>query len=65
MERPEFGIKKELIVNFRKLYYNYMIDTAVYFGANKTIAELQMAEALSFEILLANVRTHHTINYVI
>lgn len=33
-----------------------MIDTAVRFGANRFDAELEMADALSFELLLVNVR---------
>lgn len=38
-----------------KAYYQYMVDTAVLFGAEKTRAEKEMMDALQFEIALANV----------
>lgn len=41
-----------------KAYYDYMVDTAVIYGAEREIAEAELLEALEFEIALANVRTH-------
>lgn len=38
-----------------KAYYNFMVDNAVIFGANRTRAEEEMKDALEFEIKLANV----------
>lgn len=59
IDRPEFGVKRELLVEKRNTvripYYNYMVDMAVTFGANRTVAELEMAQALSLEVLLAKV----------
>lgn len=36
-------------------YYDYMVDVAVIFGANRTQAELEMKESLEFEMQMANV----------
>lgn len=41
--------------NAVKAYYNFMVDNAVIFGANKTRAEAELKDALEFEIKLANV----------
>lgn len=38
-----------------KAYYNFMVDNAVIFGANRTRAEEEMKDALEFEMKLANV----------
>lgn len=38
-----------------KAYYNFMVDNAVIFGADKTRAEKEMRDALEFEMKLANV----------
>lgn len=39
-----------------KAYYEYMVDTAVIYGANHEVAEVELLKALEFEIALANVR---------
>lgn len=36
-------------------YYKFMIDAAVLFGVNKTVAEREMHDALRFEMELAKV----------
>ncbi|XP_033212282.1 neprilysin-2-like [Belonocnema kinseyi] len=41
--------------NYIKAYYNYMVDVAVSFGADKAIAEKELKETLEFEMLLANI----------
>lgn len=38
-----------------KAYYDFMVDAAVIFGANKTVAELELLDSLKFEIELAKV----------
>lgn len=38
-----------------KAYYNFMVDNAVIFGANRTRAEAELKDALEFEMKLANV----------
>lgn len=38
-----------------KDYYGFMIDAAVLFGANKTLAEREQYDALRFEMDLAKV----------
>lgn len=40
-----------------KVYHKFMIDAAVIFGANKTMAEREMYDVLRFEMELAKV--HH------
>lgn len=39
-----------------KAYYDYMVDIAVLFGANRQRATQELLESLKFEIKLANVR---------
>lgn len=38
-----------------KAYYDFMVDAAVIFGANKTDAERELLDSLKFEIELAKV----------
>lgn len=38
-----------------KAYYEYMVDTALLLGSEKSRAEKEMMDALQFEIALANV----------
>lgn len=38
-----------------KAYFEYMVDVAVIFGADKTKALSELRESLDFEIALANV----------
>lgn len=40
---------------FVKAYFDFMVDTAVIFGANRTRAEAEMMDALHFEMRLASV----------
>lgn len=40
-----------------KAYYQFMVENAIVFGANRTQAENEMKEALEFEFKLANVST--------
>ena len=38
-------------------YYNFMVDTAVFLGAERSFAESELKESLLFEIELANILT--------
>lgn len=38
-----------------KSYYEYMVDMAVIYGANRKRAERELMESLEFEMKLANV----------
>lgn len=38
-----------------KAYYNYMVDIAVIYGADRSRAESELMDSLNFEIALANV----------
>lgn len=38
-----------------KAYYDFMVDAAIMFGANKSDAERELLESLNFEIELAKV----------
>lgn len=40
---------------FVKAYYDFMVDAAVIFGANKTNAEFEFLDVLQFESELAKV----------
>lgn len=42
-----------------KAYYDFMVDSAVIFGANKSIAERELLDSLKFEIELAKVTTQY------
>jgi membrane metallo-endopeptidase-like protein 1 len=39
-----------------KAYYEYMVDIAEMFGADRSAASEQLLESLKFEIRLANVK---------
>lgn len=41
-----------------KEYFNYMVDMAVIFGANRTKAEQELNKTLDFQIELAKVMYH-------
>lgn len=61
MNRAEFGISKDALLDGMEHsaiedYYTFMIDAAILFGANKTMAEQQLYNTLQFEMELAKVR---------
>lgn len=60
LDQPSLGMDREYLVNGIEdkevqAYYKYMVDTAVYFGANKERAEAEMKEVLEFELKIANI----------
>lgn len=57
------GVEREYLVEglddpIVQAYYTYMVDTAVKLGANRSRAEIELKEALQFEIELAMVFYH-------
>jgi membrane metallo-endopeptidase-like protein 1 len=46
------GFEDEIV----QAYYNYMVDMAVIYGAERFNAELDMKDVINFEMALANVR---------
>lgn len=41
-----------------KAYHQFMVDSAVIFGADRSVAEVEMLDSLQFEIELAKVCCH-------
>lgn len=63
MEFLEKGIEDTNV----KAYYDFMVDAAVMFGANKSDAERELLESLKFEIELAKVAKYfydHTLTII-
>lgn len=64
IDEPSRELGREYLINGLddravKAYYSFMVDNAVIFGANKSRAEVELKEALEFEIKLANVSKLH------
>lgn len=60
LDEPKFELGREYLVkgiNDKnvKAYFDFMVENAIIFGANRTSAETEMRDALEFEIKLANV----------
>ncbi|KAG4071253.1 hypothetical protein HA402_003957 [Bradysia odoriphaga] len=60
VDQPSFGLNLEFLIKgvedkIVKAYYDYMVDTAVIYGADRKVAEAELLEALEFEIALANI----------
>lgn len=60
IDQPLLGVDREFLIKgihdpFVRAYFDFMVDTAVIFGANRTRAEAEMMDALHFEMRLANV----------
>ncbi len=58
IDQPSFGLSREFLVDEkdnpeREAYLKYMVDTAVYFGADQGDAEKDMSEVFNFEKQLA------------
>lgn len=54
-------MRRELLLSPRKQnYYDYMIETAVLFGANRTLAQTELRQIMEFEVALAKVSIIHT-----
>lgn len=60
INRSQFGLSRKFLLQgmenaFVKAYYDFMVDAAVIFGANRTSAEIEFLDVLQFEIELAKV----------
>lgn len=60
MDQASLGLRREFLTKgfsdkLVKAYYEYMVDIAVLFGADKERAVEELKESLAFEIRLANV----------
>jgi len=60
ISQPSLGLQREYLIKGIddkdvQAYYRYMVDAAVYLGANKETAEKEMKEALKFELKLAEM----------
>lgn len=65
IDQPNLGIEREYFVKgledkIVQAYHNYHIETAVFYGANRTHAEAEIEKVLEFEMSLAKVMTHLT-----
>jgi len=61
IDEPGLGLSREyLIKGFNdkdvQAYYNYMVQTAVFLGANQDVAKTEMKEALEVELKLAELK---------
>lgn len=60
MDQSSIGLSREYLVKgfndtLVSAYYDYMVDMAVLFGADKKVALKELKESLQFEMDLANV----------
>lgn len=60
MDQAHLGLRREYLIKgvddkITNAYYEYMVDIAVLFGADKKRATKELMESLQFEISLANV----------
>jgi hypothetical protein len=55
------GLSREYLIKgltdkLVEAYHSYQVDTAVLYGADRALAEVEMKDALDFEIALATVK---------
>lgn len=60
IDQSALGLSREYLTKglsdkIVKAYYEYMVDMAVIYGADRTRAERELMDSLNFEIALANV----------
>ena len=60
INQPGLGLPREYLIKgyddaFVQAYYKYMVQTAVFLGADEQIAKKEMKEALEFELKLAEM----------
>ncbi|KAF2887463.1 hypothetical protein ILUMI_18710 [Ignelater luminosus] len=60
LDQGALGLRREFLIKglddkLVKAYYDYMVDIAVIFGADKNRAETELKESLEFEMKLANI----------
>lgn len=67
IDQAAIGLSREYLVKgvedkIVKAYYEYMVDIAVIYGADRARAERELTDSLNFEIALANVRLKFFLN---
>lgn len=60
IDQSALGLSREYLTKgladkIVKAYYEYMVDMAVIYGAERSRAESELMDSLNFEIALANV----------
>ncbi|XP_019757684.2 neprilysin-2 isoform X2 [Dendroctonus ponderosae] len=60
LDQGSLGLRREFLTKglndkLVKAYYDYMVDIAVLFGADRAVASKDLAESLDFEMKLANI----------
>lgn len=60
IDQAAIGLSREYLIKgledkIVKAYYEYMVDMAVIYGADRSRAERELMESLEFEMALANV----------
>ncbi|XP_055304830.1 neprilysin-2-like [Sitodiplosis mosellana] len=60
IDQPSFGLSQKFLLHDLedsnvKAYYEFMVDSAVVFGANKSVAEMELLDSLKFEMELAKI----------
>jgi len=60
VDQPHLGLSREYLIKGVEdkdvqAYYQYMVDTAVFLGAEQQVAEHEMKKALEFELKLAEI----------
>lgn len=60
IDQASLGLSRKLLLRgmnetVTKAYYDYMVNTAVLFGGEKSRVEKELLDALNFEIAVANV----------
>ena len=59
-DQPSLGLSREYLIKGYndkdvQAYYNYMVQTAIFLGADENVAKEEMKEALEFELKLAEI----------
>lgn len=70
LDQASLGLRREFLIKglddkIVKAYYDYMVDIAVLFGADRDRATRELKESLDFEIKLANVSRNRFTIYCI
>lgn len=65
IDQSALGLSREYLTKgladkIVKAYYEYMVDMAVIYGAERSRAESELMDSLNFEIALANVSDQQT-----
>lgn len=63
LDQSALGLSREYLIKgledkIVSAYYDYMVDLAVIYGADKARAKSDLMDSLNFEIALANVREY-------